>query len=59
LGENLPWYVSFSFARALQEPALKAWQGKQENLKAGQDAFLKRAKLNGLATQGKYRDDME
>jgi fructose-bisphosphate aldolase (EC 4.1.2.13) len=59
LGENLPWYVSFSFARALQEPALKAWQGKRENVKAGQDTFLKRAKLNGLATQGKYRDDME
>ena len=59
LGKNLPWYVSFSFARALQEPALKAWQGKQENFKAGQDTFLKRAKLNGLATQGKYTDDME
>ncbi|MDR4505072.1 MAG: fructose-bisphosphate aldolase class I [Candidatus Scalindua sp.] len=59
IGENLPWYVSFSFARALQEPALKAWQGKQENFKAGQDAFLKRARLNGLATQGKYTVDME
>ncbi|GJQ59002.1 MAG: fructose-bisphosphate aldolase class I [Candidatus Scalindua sp. AMX11] len=59
LGEDLPWYISFSFARALQEPALKAWQGKQENVKAGQDAFLKRARLNGLATQGKYREDME
>lgn len=59
LGENLPWYVSFSYARALQEPALKAWQGKQENLKAGQDALFKRAKLNGLATEGKYADVME
>src|SRR3989338_6703380 len=59
LGENLPWYVSFSYARALQEPALKAWQGKKENLKAGQDAFLKRAKLNSLATMGKYTEDME
>ena len=59
LGEKLPWYVSFSYARALQEPALKAWQGKKENLKAGQDAFLKRAKLNSLATMGKYTEDME
>ena len=59
LGEKLPWYVSFSYARALQEPALKAWQGKNENVRAGQEAFLKRAKLNSLATQGRYSEDME
>jgi len=59
LNEHLPWYVSFSYARALQEPALKAWQGKHENLEAGQKAFLKRAKLNSLATIGKYSEDME
>ncbi|MBI2208145.1 fructose-bisphosphate aldolase class I [Candidatus Woesearchaeota archaeon] len=59
LGIELPWYVSFSYARALQEPALKAWQGRQENLKKGQKAFLKRAKLNSLATMGKYREEME
>ncbi|MBI2558295.1 fructose-bisphosphate aldolase class I [Candidatus Woesearchaeota archaeon] len=57
LGENLPWYVSFSYARALQDPALKAWHGK--NLEAGQQAFLKRAKLNSLATMGKYTKEME
>src|SRR3989338_7472744 len=58
LGE-LPWYVSFSYARALQEPALKAWKGKKENLAAAQKAFIQRARLNGLATQGKYSEDME
>ena len=59
LGENLPWYVSFSYARALQEPALNAWQGKKENIPAAQKAFLKRARLNSLATMGKYSEDME
>ncbi|MEK6948990.1 MAG: class I fructose-bisphosphate aldolase [Nanoarchaeota archaeon] len=59
LGEELPWYVSFSYARALQEPALKAWQGKKENVPAAQKAFLKRARLNSLATMGKYSEDME
>src|SRR3989338_9146960 len=59
LGEKLPWYVSFSYARALQEPALEAWQGKKENIPAAQKAFLKRARLNRLATMGKYSEDME
>lgn len=59
LGEELPWYVSFSYARALQDPALKAWQGKPENVEAGQKAFLKRARLNSLATKGEYSEDME
>lgn len=59
LNERLPWYVSFSYARALQDPALKAWQGKDENVQAAQQAFLKRAKLNSLATMGKYKDEME
>ena len=59
LGEKLPWYVSFSYARALQDPALKAWQGKPENVEAGQNAFLKRAKLNSLATKGEYSEEME
>ena len=59
LGETLSWYVSFSYARALQDPALKAWQGKEENIEAGQHAFIKRAKLNSLATLGKYKEEME
>lgn len=59
LNEKLPWYLSFSYARALQDPALKAWRGKDENVEAGQKAFLKRAKLNSLATMGRYTEDME
>ena len=59
LNKHLPWYVSFSYARALQGPALKIWQGKDENFPAAQEAFLKRAKLNGLATKGEYSEDME
>ena len=59
LDENLPWYLSFSFARALQDPALKAWQGKDENIPKAQRAFVKRAKLNSLATMGRYTEHME
>ena len=59
LGIKLPWYVSFSYARALQEPALKAWHGRDENLEKAQRAFLKRAKLNSFAAQGKYKEEME
>ena len=59
LGEDLPWHVSFSYARALQGPALKAWQGKQENLALGQEAFINRARLNSLATKGEYLGEME
>lgn len=52
-----PWNVSFSFGRALQFSALKAWQGKDANARACQEAFLLRAKINGLAAQGKYLGD--
>lgn len=56
---NLPWYVSFSYGRALQEPCLKTWQGDPEQLNQSQAALLKRAKLNGAAAVGKYTPDME
>ena len=59
LGENKPWNLSFSYGRALQHPALKAWLGKSENVTAAQDALINRAKLNSLATVGKYSTDME
>ena len=59
LGDNKIWNLTFSYGRALQQPALKAWQGKEENIKAAQDAFLNRAKLNGLTSAGKYSTDME
>mmetsp|Transcript_39592 Transcript_39592/g.63350 ORF Transcript_39592/g.63350 Transcript_39592/m.63350 type:complete len:368 (-) Transcript_39592:256-1359(-) len=52
--ENLPWSASFSYGRALQQSCLKAWKGEDANLKAGQDAFIQRAKANGEAQLGKY-----
>lgn len=54
-----PWELSFSYGRALQQPALHAWQGKVENVKAAQDALLQRARLNGAARYGKYTLEME
>jgi len=50
----LPWELTFSYGRALQDEALKAWGGKAENFAAGQKAFFRRAKLNGLARTGSY-----
>jgi fructose-bisphosphate aldolase class I len=56
---GLPWVLTFSYGRALQDSALKTWAGKQDMLGAGQKAFLKRAKLNGLAQLGKYSASLE
>lgn len=53
-GVPKPWYLSFSYGRALQASCLKAWMGKEENVEAGQKAFLERAKGNADATLGKY-----
>jgi fructose-bisphosphate aldolase, class I len=55
----LPWELSFSYGRALQDEALKAWGGKPENFAAGQKAFFRRAKLNGLARSGSYNAKSE
>jgi len=57
--QPMPWNLSFSYGRALQSAAQKAWLGKKENIKAAQEALFKRAKLNSLATEGKYSEDME
>lgn len=54
-----PWELNFSFGRALQEPVLEAWQGKDENIPIAQKEFLKRAKLNSLALRGEYKKEME
>ena len=56
---KVPWELSFSYGRALQAPALDAWRGKSDKFAAGQQAFFKRAKLNGLARSGKYQSAME
>ncbi len=58
-GSALPWHLTFSYGRALQAPALKAWGGRAENIAAGQAALGLRARLNGLATRGEYSADME
>jgi fructose-bisphosphate aldolase, class I len=54
-----PWELSFSYGRALQAPALKAWEGKPENLQAAQQAYYHRAKMNGAARTGMYAPEME
>src|SRR6202048_4008782 len=55
----LPWALTFSYGRALQETALNAWGGKPAGYSSGQQALFVRAKLNGLAATGVYRDSME
>jgi fructose-bisphosphate aldolase class I len=54
-----PWRISFSYGRALQAPALKAWSGKDENVEAGQRAYYHRAKMNSAAQTGMYAPEME
>jgi fructose-bisphosphate aldolase class I len=54
-----PWQLSFSYGRALQAPALKAWSGKADNLESAQQAYYKRARLNGAARSGSYTPEME
>jgi fructose-bisphosphate aldolase class I len=49
-----PWQLSFSYGRALQDPALKAWKGQAANARETQNALLKRARLNGAAREGRY-----
>jgi fructose-bisphosphate aldolase class I len=58
IGE-VPWQLTFSYARALQDAAIKAWKGEAANKEAAQQAFSHRAKLVSLARQAKYSPDME
>jgi len=55
----LPWSLTFSYGRALQDTALKAWGGAAANFTAGQKEFARREKLNALATTGRYAAEME
>ena len=54
-----PWQLSFSYGRALQAPALKAWAGRAENVEAAQRAYYHRARMNGAARTGMYAPEME
>jgi fructose-bisphosphate aldolase class I len=56
---NLPWRLTFSYGRALQHAPQKAWSGKAENVAAAQRVFSHRARMNGLATQGQWKQDLE
>ncbi|AGA34707.1 Fructose-bisphosphate aldolase class I [Thioalkalivibrio nitratireducens DSM 14787] len=56
---DLPWPLSFSYGRALQEPCLKAWAGRPENVEAAQAALLHREKCNSLAALGRYDESLE
>jgi fructose-bisphosphate aldolase class I len=56
---GFPWKMTFSYGRALQAAPQKAWGGKAENVAAAQRAFLHRARMNGLASTGAWKMDLE
>ena len=56
---RLPWALAFSFARAIQQPALDAWQGKEANVAAAQQALVHRARCNRAARRGEYSAEMD
>ncbi len=56
---GLPWNLTFSYGRALQDAALKGWGGTAAGYAVGQKEYLKRARLNGLAAAGRYTADLE
>lgn len=57
--KNKSWYMSFSFSRALQDPVLTYWAGKDENAARAQELFAERLKLAALAQAGQYSPDLE
>jgi fructose-bisphosphate aldolase class I len=58
-GGGLPWPVAFSYARAIQDPAMKAWAGNDANVAGAQRRLVERARLNRLARRGEYQPSME
>jgi fructose-bisphosphate aldolase, class I len=56
---GLPWALAFSFARAIQQPALEIWHGEEANLSAAQQALYHRANCNRAARNGEYSESME
>jgi fructose-bisphosphate aldolase class I len=57
--KGLPWPLTFSYSRALQNPPLRTWKGQAGNVAAAQRAFHHRARMNGLACQGKWKPELE
>ena len=58
-GSRLPWPLAFSFARAIQQPALEIWRGKEVNVSAAQRALYRQASFNRLARRGEFTDALE
>jgi fructose-bisphosphate aldolase class I len=56
---KLPWTLSFSFARAIHQPAMEIWQGKEANILAAQQALYHRAQCCRAARRGEYNAEME
>ena len=56
---QLPWALAFSFARAIQQPALEIWRGEEANVMAAQHALYHRALCNRAARRGEYNDEKE
>ena len=56
---GFPWKLSFSYGRALQQSALKAWKGNPENSILAQEALSKRAHMNRLASEGRWSSELE
>src|SRR4029077_1138993 len=54
-----PWPLTFSYSRALQAVALKAWRGQASNVAAAQKAFQHRARMNSLASKGEWKAELE
>jgi fructose-bisphosphate aldolase class I len=57
--DQMPWALTFSFSRAIQQPALDKWHGKDENVAEAQKLLYERAMLNSAARRGEYRPEME
>jgi len=56
---RLPWELTFSFARAIQQPALEIWNGEEKNTAAAQKALYHRASCNRAARRGEYNAEMD
>jgi fructose-bisphosphate aldolase class I len=56
---RIPWALAFSYARAIQQPALEIWRGQEKNVAQAQQALLHRARCNSAARRGEYNSAME
>jgi fructose-bisphosphate aldolase, class I len=55
----MPWALTFSYSRAIQQPAPDIWKGQESNIAAAEEALYHRAKCNSMARQGQYTSEME